>query len=115
MEEHEHNLQIACVRWFRLQYPKHLIYAIPNGGRRNVAVAAKLKAEGVLPGVPDLHIPVAKGGFHGLYVEMKAGKNKPTDTQRSVMRKLRDEGYRCEVCYSFDDFVKTIDDYIHGL
>ena len=67
MEEHEHNLQIACVRWFRLQYPKHLIYAIPNGGRRNVAVAAKLKAEGVLPGVPDLHIPVAKGGFHGLY------------------------------------------------
>jgi hypothetical protein len=112
MKQDEHNLQMACVNWFRLQYPKLLIYAIPNGGQRNAIVAAKMKAEGVLSGVPDLHIPVAKGRFHGLYIEMKAGKNKPTENQRTVMQKLQDEGYKCDVCYSFDNFVSLVNEYL---
>ena len=71
MKQTEHEIQVACVNYFRLRYPKGLIYAIPNGGQRNVIVASKLKAEGVLSGVPDLHIPIAKKGFHGLYIELK--------------------------------------------
>jgi hypothetical protein len=112
MKQNEHNLQVSCITWFHCQYPQHIIYAIPNGGQRNVIIAAKMKAEGVLSGVPDLHIPLARKGYHGLYIEMKAGKNKTTERQNAVIRKLEKEGYKCNVCYSFDEFVNTINDYI---
>jgi hypothetical protein len=112
MTDREHNTQVGCVNWFRFQYPKHLIYAIPNGGHRNIVVATKLKEEGVLSGVPDLFVAVAKNGYHGLYIEMKAGKNKPTDNQLTVMGKLQNEGYKCDVCYSVDEFMKVVKEYM---
>ena len=109
----EHEIQVACINWFRCQYPKYLIYAIPNGGQRNKIVATKLKAEGVTAGVPDLHIPIAKQGFHGLYIELKNGKSgKVSDNQQTIMEKLQSEGYRCEVCRSFDEFKTIIDNYM---
>lgn len=114
IKQSEHDIQKVCVEWFRMQYPKYLIYAIPNGGERNKIVAAKLKAEGVLAGVPDLHIPVAKQGFHGLYIEMKAGRNKPSDSQITIMDKFRNEGFRCEVCWSLDEFMKVVDNYFNS-
>ena len=113
MKQPEHILQVNCVNYFRLRYYKGLIYAIPNGGQRNVIVAAKLKAEGVLSGVPDLHIPIAKNGFHGLYIELKNGKaGKVSDNQKMIMDKLQSEGYRCEVCRSFDEFKNVVDNYM---
>ena len=48
-----------------------LLFHIPNGGRRDTAEAANLKKQGVKPGVPDLFLPVARGGYHGLFIEMK--------------------------------------------
>lgn len=108
----EHDIQVACVNWFRYKYPKFLIWAIPNGGQRNKIVAKKLKDEGVLSGVPDLHIPIAMKGYHGLYIEMKAGRNKPSDEQITIMAKLQNEGYKCVVCWSLDEFIKAVDEYI---
>ena len=112
MKNEEHNIQVACITYFRFQYPKHIIYAIPNGGARNIIVASKLKAEGVLSGIPDIHIPVQNRGYYGLYIEMKAGKNKPTENQITIMGKLTNEGYLCKVVYSFDEFKKLVDWYI---
>ena len=110
----EHEIQVACVNYFRLRYPKGLIYAIPNGGQRNVIVASKLKAEGVLSGVPDLHIPMAKKGYNGLYIELKNGKTgKVSENQKTIMDKLQSEGYRCEVCRSFYEFKNVVDDYMN--
>ena len=115
MKTTEHEIQVACVNYFRLRYPKGLIYAIPNGGQRNVIVASKLKAEGVLSGVPDLHIPIAKKGYHGLYIELKNGKaGKVSENQKTIMEKLQSEGYRCDVCRSFDEFRNVIDNYMFG-
>ena len=56
MQDAEHRLQCACVRWFRYQYPHHasLLFAVPNGGRRDAVTGARLKAEGVVAGVADL-------------------------------------------------------------
>ena len=114
MKTTEHDIQVNCVNYFRLRYPKGLIYAIPNGGQRNVIVASKLKAEGVLSGVPDLHIPIAKKCFHGLYIELKNGKKgKVSDNQLTIMEKLQSEGYQCEVCRSFDDFRNVVDNYMN--
>lgn len=65
----EHQEQVAFVRWFRAQYPKIVILAIPNGGARHIVAAKKLKAEGVVSGVADLYIPKIR-----LWVEMKRQK-----------------------------------------
>ena len=56
MNQEEHNIQCACVRWFNYQWPEYrgLLFAVPNGGARSKATAGKLKAEGVVAGVADL-------------------------------------------------------------
>ena len=114
MKTTEHEIQVACVNYFRIRYPKGLIYAIPNGGQRNVIVASKLKAEGVLSGVPDLHIPIAKKGYNGLYIELKNGKSgKVSDNQKTIMEKLQTEGYQCAVCKSIDELINVVDDYMN--
>lgn len=77
-----------------------LLHAIPNGGRRDRAEAAHLKRQGVKPGVPDLSLPVPRGVYHGLYIEMKVGNNKPTKNQKEWINALKANGYAVEVCYS---------------
>lgn len=109
---HESKLQQACVRWFRLEYPKLVLYSIPNGGTRHQKEVAKIKAEGVLSGVPDLFLMKANRGFHGLYIEMKYGSNKPTDNQIDFMQKAKAEKYAVSVCYSFDEFVSVVKGYL---
>jgi hypothetical protein len=65
------------------KYPAlRMLHAIPNGGHRHKATAARLKAAGVKAGVPDICLPVARGDWHGLYIELKVGKNKLTEAQR---------------------------------
>lgn len=90
-----------------------LLHAIPNGGQRNYIVAAKLKAEGVISGIPDLHLPIAKGGHHSLYVEMKAGKKGVVSTnQKTMMSLLEEQGNRCVVCRSFEEFKDAVESYL---
>lgn len=75
----EESIQVACVNWFRLQYPKLIIFAVPNGGSRNLYEAKNMKKSGTLKGVADLVIVGNNGRV--LFVEMKAGKNKQEDSQ----------------------------------
>ena len=115
MSNLEHNLQVACVQWFEYQHPNRLIFAIPNGGHRHITVAAKLKKEGVRPGVPDLFIPEPVGPYNGLFIEMKIRPNKPTRSQIKMIGELQKRGYKCEVCYSFEDFKNVVNLYIKFL
>jgi len=55
-------------------------------------------AEGVKRGVPDVFLPVARGGYHGLWIEMKYGKNKTTSNQKWWLNELKDQGYKTAVC-----------------
>jgi hypothetical protein len=111
MRNEEHNIQVACVRWFRLQYRNRLIFAIPNGGARSIVTGAMLKAEGATKGVPDLLIPEPHGERHGLFVEMKTAKGAVKAEQKEMMRMLEERCYRCAVCRSFDDFRFVVADY----
>lgn len=111
MRDKEHQTQVACVNWFRVQYPGKLIHAIPNGGARNIVTAAKLKAEGVVSGVPDLFIPEPSGQYHGLFVEMKVKGGRLQQTQKDMINKLNERGYKCAVCWSFEDFMKVVNEY----
>lgn len=109
----EHQLQVQCVRWFRLQYPKVKIWSNANGGQRNIVVATRMKAEGVLKGVPDLTVAAVRKGFHGLYIEMKNGKrNNPSPEQKALLDYLNNEGYQAVVVRSFAEFQQVVNDYL---
>ena len=74
MRDIEHGEQVAVFEWSKWHFKKHpglrLMFAIPNGGDRHEVVAAKLKAEGVKPDVPDIFLPVARCGFNGLFFRL---------------------------------------------
>lgn len=113
--QREAELQRACVRWFRMQYPQHLLFHIPNGGRRNAREAAFLKSEGVTAGIPDLFLAAGRHGFNGLFIEMKAGRNTATPAQKEMMVRLGLAGYLCVVCRSFDEFRDEVMKYLQTL
>lgn len=102
----EHQEQANLIKWANLQarlYPElALLFAIPNGGLRDVRVARKLKLEGVKSGVPDLFLPVARRGYHGLFIELKSTKGKPTKKQVSWLAQLDKQGFKAVVCRGFD-------------
>lgn len=112
MRDIEHRLQCGCVRWLRLQHPDLLCFAIPNGGARNAVTGARLKAEGVLAGVPDLMIAEPRGYWAGLFIEMKTEKGKLSAEQKNMMQTLIKKGYYFAVCRSFDEFRQTVTDYL---
>ena len=108
--------QVGVINWARGEEETHpvlqLLYAVPNGGKRNRRVAEKLKAEGVLPGVLDLCLPVARSGYHGLYIEMKHGDNKLSKPQSKFAQGVIAEGYCVAVCYSSKEATATLRWYI---
>ena len=103
--QHEHEEQVALFQWAAMQvcvYPElEFLFAVPNGGHRIPAVAGKMKAEGTRKGVPDVWLPIPRGGYHGLIIEMKWGKNRPSADQKRWISFLRDQGYFVQVCWSW--------------
>ena len=114
----EDEEQIAVMSWAALmegRYPElRLLHHIPNGGKRGKREAAVFKAMGVKAGVPDLFLPCAREGYHGLYVEMKALDGRPSKTQLEMLKALSGQGYRCVVCHGADEAQRVIEDYLRG-
>ena len=112
----ESQEQIWLFEWAELlstQYPElSLLHHIPNGGLRAKVTAVRLKAEGVKPGVPDLFLPVARKGYHGLYIEMKAIKGKLSMNQLTWIEALKKQGYHVMTCYGFNEAANVISDYM---
>jgi hypothetical protein len=109
----EHTTQKAFFEWVQYQrFPGvELLHATPNGGERHPAVAAKLKAEGVRPGVPDVSWPVARGGYIGLAIEFKDGDKGPTKDQRTRIDALQREGWLVAVCWSWEAAARLVKGY----
>ena len=114
--QHEANEQAALFSWAEFIKGKHpeisLLYHIPNGGSRNRFEAANLKRQGVKAGVPDLCLPVARGGYHGLYIEMKFGSNKTSGNQDNWLKALRVQDYCAVVCYGWQEAAETVIKYL---
>ncbi|MDR2584755.1 MAG: VRR-NUC domain-containing protein [Prevotellaceae bacterium] len=113
MTHKESQLQRNCVKWCRYAYPKNILFAIPNGGRRGKIEAGIMKAEGVLAGVADLFLMTARNGYNGLFIEMKVGYGKQTPIQKEFEKAAIDAGYRYAVCRSMDEFMETVNDYLN--
>lgn len=82
----EHDEQAGFVQWFRAKWPRVLIFAIPNGGKRSIVTAKRLRREGVTPGVPDLYIPA-----WGIWIEMKRQKGGRTSPDQDAMIQYLEE------------------------
>lgn len=119
--EHAHQAALFCwagikarTTWPELKW----MYAIPNGGERGAATAARLKAEGVKSGVSDVCLPFARRGFHGMYIEMKkpasegkaAGKESPAQIEFGNF--LKAQGYHYVCCLDWESAARHIACYM---
>ena len=93
--------------YLRIKHPDALVFAIPNGGKRHPSVAAKLKMEGVLAGVPDLWI-------EGSFLEIKTEKGRLSPAQKDIIKRLRDRGITVEVAYGLNDAIKKAEETLRG-
>lgn len=100
----DYNVQ----RMPELEYLHH----VPNGGKRDKATAMALKRQGVKAGVPDIVLPVARAGYHGLYIELKEGKNRTTEKQRAWLKFLRQQGHYTAVCYNWQLAAELVERYL---
>lgn len=114
--DEEHRIQVSCVQWFHRTYP-HLrgrLFAVPNGGHRYATTAAKLKAEGVVPGVADLILLKSNHHYGALLIEMKRPKGRQSESQRQWQQLVCSAGeYLYVKCYSLDDFCREIKEYLN--
>lgn len=109
--------QAALFRWFGLtrwqgrtlaDYALH----IPNEGKRSAIAGWRLKRVGMKPGVPDVLLPIAAGGYHGLWLELKAIGGRLSEAQQDVIAMLRGQGYRVEVCFGWDEARAAVERYL---
>jgi hypothetical protein len=112
--EREH--QVALFAWAKAkegQYPLlALLYHCPNGGHRHPAVAGKMKAEGVKPGVPDVFLPVARKGYHGFFAEMKSDSGKLSIRQEFWRYHLLAQGYYWALFRDWKDAADSLEEYL---
>lgn len=112
----ESELQRHCVAWFRSQYREYklVLFAVPNGGHRDATEAKIMQAEGVTPGVADLLLLVARGGYHGLCIEMKvaSSSSRQSPRQREWQQAIESQGYRYVVARSLDEFRQVVNEYM---
>lgn len=95
----ESNIQQAVVKWFRMQYPRFIIAAVPNGGFRNAREAAIMQREGILAGFADL-VVIARRNV--LFLEMKTTKGQQSDKQKEFQNKVSELGFEYIICRSFE-------------
>lgn len=118
--EIEHSEQVTLMQWWALAchgfgVPEACLFAIPNGGERNVIVASKLKAEGVRAGVPDLFLACGSSCFNGLFIEMKKTRGgRVSEAQRAYLDMLTERGYLAVVCNGWLEAKQIIEQYLKG-
>lgn len=111
--------QMTLFSWAAMQSGKYpelkLLYHVPNGGSRHKAEAGRLRAEGVKAGVPDLCLPVARGKYHGLYIELKRQRGgRASEFQSAWLTALSAQGYKAALCCGWESAAETIIEYLTG-
>ncbi|RQR65348.1 VRR-NUC domain-containing protein [Burkholderia sp. Bp9125] len=116
--EAEGEEQAELLRQFRALYPVdgELLIHIPNGGsRKNAFEGWRLKQQGVRAGVSDLLLPIARGGYFGLWIEFKAAPPndaEPTEAQLEWLALMRARNYRAELCLGVAAALQVLVDYM---
>lgn len=75
------------------------MHAIPNGTKKTIAGAVRFQKEGLVSGIADVFIPVARGGYFGFYIEFKRPGGKLSKNQVSFHHHAVSNGYKFEIFY----------------
>jgi hypothetical protein len=118
----EHKHQVVVMNYWGKRYPKYYacLFSIPNGAMlagnkmQRCRQMNSLKSEGLMPGVSDLFLMVARCGYHGLFIEMKAEKGRLSEPQQEHIDRAREQGYMAEVCYGNEQAIDLLDKYMNS-
>lgn len=111
----ENQIQAQIYQWFNNNFclknhkPRLLIFAVPNGGTRNIREAMSMKATGTLAGASDLILVMDK---EVIFVEIKAEKGRQSESQKDFQKRVEDLGFDYWLVYSFEDFQNKIKNII---
>lgn len=113
----EHAEQVAYFQYVErmaaMDWRYKTIFAVPNGGKRHIGTARKLKSEGVKSGVWDICIPYRSGQYIGAWIEMKVPGNKLTDKQLEWGGLMQDTGHLLHVCYTALEAIEFTEFYFN--
>jgi hypothetical protein len=108
-------MQAAVIAWCRSRKDgRRYAIHIPNEGKRSPRLGAQLKKEGMLPGVSDIFIPMARGGWYGLWFELKSRGKKPTGEQYDFLAAMAAQGYATGWTDDLDTAISEINRYADG-
>jgi hypothetical protein len=113
----EDQEQIALFKWAELQAGKYpdlkKMSHVANGKKRSKITAAILKGMGVKRGVADVFLPVPRGLYHGLFLELKRVKGgELSDEQKAFGDQVMGDGYRYTVCEGWEQAADRILQYL---
>ena len=97
----EARIQAAIVEWARWCAPQTIVFAIPNGGLRGKAEAARLRWTGVLAGVPDLAVLAPVGKIY--FLEVKTPDGRLSSEQSEMFNQFVALGVGAAVVRGVDD------------
>lgn len=111
----ESEIQATLIHWSEyINLPgmtcrvREYLFAIPNGGSRNLIEAKNLKSQGVTAGVSDLFLAFPSNGFHGLFLELKTPEGIVSGPQQRFIEKMRATGYCAEVAFGIDEAIQKV-------
>ena len=123
----EHKIQIAIFKWSEYSIKKYPELKLLNSSLNGIFITNKLhsyqaKLTGMKKGYPDIFLPVARCGYHGLFIELKIDKNSDmniskgrlTKEQKEWMQDLNNQGYLAKVSYGYDATIELIENYLKG-
>lgn len=116
--EFEYLEQKALFEWAKnpatlKKYPAiDLMSSSLNGVRLGISQAKKAKYSGMLAGEYDIKLPVKRGSYIGLIIEMKHGKNTLTEEQKWYKKRMQEEGHYAVECWNWEDAKKEIENYL---
>lgn len=117
MKREESSHQKALFTWAKYslnRFPElKLLHAIPNGANVSDSHRIRLVSEGLKKGMPDIHLPVSRGGYHSLYLELKSKTGKISKEQNSMMKLLQLQGNLCLVSYDLRDSINYLEQYLN--
>lgn len=110
----EYDLQVACVKLFKLSFKpaQAILFAVPNGGSRNILEAANMKKAGVVSGVADL-IMVCRAGVLFLELKTESKGSRQSPAQKEFQQHVEALGYTYIICRNVSEFIDSCNDFIY--
>ena len=105
--------QTMIFQWAKLKPELKWLFSVPNGGSRNFLEAINLKRQGLKKGISDMCLPLPKGKYHGLFIELKVGRNKPSPEQLEFISYVNSNDYFARVCYGHEEAISLIENYLN--